>query len=505
MQYGFVLDQSRCIGCHACTIACKSENDVPVGDFRTWVKYTEEGSFPTVKRSFTVLRCNQCTDAPCVTICPVTALDKGLNGIVDVDPKLCIGCKSCMQGCPYDALYLNEDTGTAEKCHFCAHRVEQGLAPACAVVCPTEAIVPGDFDDSESVVSRMKREFDLVARKPEAGTSPNVLYREATDAGIDPSLTSSAGGHLWADRHPGTDHATESFEAQAAAARTTYTVAHNPLWGWRVTAYLLTKTLAAGLFVAPWIASLATGEFVQGTSLVTSSLALFFLIVTTAFLILDLKRPERFFYILIRPNFNSWLVRGTYFLMAFGFALTAQVGLALFDIGLPSAARVGLDVFTAIAATLSACYTGWLFGQAKGRVLWMRRNLWLHLIVQALVAGAGVSLMLNWAGVDVPAASTMRFVFMAALVAHLGLVLTEGMFAPKNREAEYARTIGLVKKGPFAKRHWRLGVVVGIVIPLLLCLTGAAPGLFVAGALAVFGLYIEKDILVRAGQALSIS
>lgn len=107
-----------------------------------------------------------------MTICPVNALEKRPDGIVDVDPTRCIGCKACMQGCPYDALYLNEASGTAEKCHFCAHRVEKGLAPACAVVCPTEAIIPGDFHDPESVVSTLRAKHDLTARKPEAGTGP---------------------------------------------------------------------------------------------------------------------------------------------------------------------------------------------------------------------------------------------------------------------------------------------------------------------------------------------
>src|SRR5204862_5428372 len=129
-QYGFVIDQRKCIGCHACTVACKAENDVPLGSFRTWVKYTEKGVFPEVKRHFSVLRCNHCDAAPCVTICPVNALTKRPDAIVDLDRDACIGCRACMQACPYDALSFNEDLGTTEKCHYCAHRTEVGLEPA---------------------------------------------------------------------------------------------------------------------------------------------------------------------------------------------------------------------------------------------------------------------------------------------------------------------------------------------------------------------------------------
>ena len=124
------------------------------GGFRTNVKYVEVGRFPSVKRDFLVQRCNQCTDAPCVAICPVGALWKLPNGIVDVDREACIGCRACMQACPYDALYLNEDLGAVEKCHFCAHRIEKGLEPACVTVCPVGAIIPGDFDDPDSRVGR---------------------------------------------------------------------------------------------------------------------------------------------------------------------------------------------------------------------------------------------------------------------------------------------------------------------------------------------------------------
>ena len=85
MEYGFLIDHRKCIGCHACTVACKSENEVPVGDFRTWVKYVEKGVFPDTRRFFTVLRCNHCDAAPCVSICPVNALHKRQDKIVDLD------------------------------------------------------------------------------------------------------------------------------------------------------------------------------------------------------------------------------------------------------------------------------------------------------------------------------------------------------------------------------------------------------------------------------------
>ena len=82
---GFVIDNRKCIGCHACSTACKSENDVPLGVNRTWVKYIETGEFPHTGRSFSVMRCNQCDDAPCMTICPTDALYRAPNGVVDFD------------------------------------------------------------------------------------------------------------------------------------------------------------------------------------------------------------------------------------------------------------------------------------------------------------------------------------------------------------------------------------------------------------------------------------
>jgi len=509
MQLGFVLDQSRCIGCHACTVACKSENDVPLGSFRTWVKYTERGEFPEVKRSFAVLRCNQCTQAPCVTICPVTALDKRPDGIVDVDPTACIGCKSCMQGCPYDALYINPDKGTAEKCHFCAHRTEQGLAPACAVVCPTEAIIPGDFDDPTSVVAKLRSEGSLRARKVEAGTGPNVFYNEVSDAGIDPQKTLSSGGHIWADRHPGLPHEARAFDDEKALmekqaeARTTYDVAHPPLWAGKITGYLFFKALAAGVFLAgafglPGVLGTAT----PATTVAVPLLGLFFLTITTVLLVADLKRPERFFFILTRPNWDSWLVRGTWFLIGYGGLLTIALGA-----GLMGAEHFGpaIQVLGCVGAFLSAAYTGWLFGQAKGRVLWMQRFLWLRLGVQALLGGAAVLMLTSeLVGFGAEAEGKIGSALVFGLFAHGLFLLFESKLAPNKREAEYARVLALLKSGPYSRLHWLGGVLFGTLVPLTLLslFPAAAP---VAALLALVGLWIEKDTLVRAGQALPIS
>ena len=197
MRYGFAIDHRKCIGCHACTVACKTEHEVPLGSFRTWVKYVERGSFPNTRRFFTVLRCNHCTDAPCVPICPTVALFKRNDGIVDFDKDRCIGCKSCMQACPYDAIYIDPNTNTAAKCNFCAHRVEVGLEPACVIVCPERAIIAGDVDDPKSEIARLVGREQVEVRKPEQGTGPNVYYIGADSASLTPTAIARGQDYLW--------------------------------------------------------------------------------------------------------------------------------------------------------------------------------------------------------------------------------------------------------------------------------------------------------------------
>ena len=215
MKYGFVIDNRKCIGCHACTTACKSEHDVPVGVNRTWVKQVEKGEFPNSRRLFSVMRCNHCTDAPCVNICPTTALFTRDDGIVDFDKDRCIGCKSCMQACPYDALYIDPQTQTAAKCNYCAHRVDVGLEPACVNVCPEQAIISGDMDDPSSEISGLLARLPVTARKPEKGTQPNLFYIDADEASLNPSSTPDTGEYLWSSQNLGVGHFAKEAEKMA--------------------------------------------------------------------------------------------------------------------------------------------------------------------------------------------------------------------------------------------------------------------------------------------------
>ena len=192
-----VIDHTRCIGCHACTTACKSENEVPLSVTRTYVKYVDTGYFPNVRRSFQVTRCNQCEDAPCVTACPTAAMHQRADGIVDFDKSICIGCKACIAACPYDAIFINPADKSAEKCNFCAHRLDVGLEPACVVVCPSEALLVGDMNDPLSKVSQIVNREAVAVRRPEKETRPKVFYKELTKSPLDPLAARRPEGGLF--------------------------------------------------------------------------------------------------------------------------------------------------------------------------------------------------------------------------------------------------------------------------------------------------------------------
>ena len=130
-----------------------------------------------VIRSFFVPKlCNQCDNPPCVQVCPVGATFRTDDGVVLVDKEYCIGCRYCIQGCPYGARYLDPETKTAEKCTFCYHRIVQGLAPACVEACPTQARIFGEVKKKASPLMRFMRKHAIGVLKPSLNTEPKVYY-----------------------------------------------------------------------------------------------------------------------------------------------------------------------------------------------------------------------------------------------------------------------------------------------------------------------------------------
>ncbi len=173
-----------------------------MGVTRTYVKQVEVGSFPNSQRHFQVTRCNQCNEPPCVDACPTTAMYRRPDGIVDFDRDKCIGCKACKAACPYDAIYIDPESHSAEKCNFCTNRIDIGLEPACVVVCPTQAILVGDMNDPGSHVSRILNRQKVEVRRPEKETVPKLFYLGAGEHTLDPQSPSnpqhtSADSQVW--------------------------------------------------------------------------------------------------------------------------------------------------------------------------------------------------------------------------------------------------------------------------------------------------------------------
>lgn len=175
MRRIMVIDETRCVGCEACVIACKNENRVPTGAYRDWVTQELRGTYPNLKLSIRSERCNHCSNAPCVTNCPTGASYYRGDGTVQIDRNLCTGCRACMAACPYDARYVHPD-GYVDKCTLCVHRLDKGLPTACQEVCPTKAIAVGDIDDPVSEVAKRLRDGSAYTLAPEAGTEPNIWY-----------------------------------------------------------------------------------------------------------------------------------------------------------------------------------------------------------------------------------------------------------------------------------------------------------------------------------------
>jgi Fe-S-cluster-containing dehydrogenase component/formate-dependent nitrite reductase membrane component NrfD len=499
MRYSFLIDHNRCIGCHACTVACKEEHDVPLGVYRTWVKYIEKGRYPDTRRHFGVLRCNHCDNAPCVEICPTIALFRRTDGIVDFDGERCIGCKSCMQACPYDALYIDPRSNTAAKCNFCAHRVEVGLEPACVIVCPEQAIVAGDLDDASSDISRIVAREKVAVRKPEKHTSPKLFYSGIEPELLRPAMMRPHSAHLWADKPLGEDIYASRGRRTEGLAREVYDVPHPAPWGKKIVAYLWTKSVAAGvLFVAALLLGLGY-DSPRLFFVFSPAVALAFTAATLLLLVFDLKRPDRFYYLFIKGNVRSWLVIGGYILGAYSFS--ACLWLAFGFIGKsPPSWLISVAAFLALGA---AGYTAFLFAQAKGRDLWQSPMFFWHLLIQALVSGSAALVLAN--SMASAAELPLPKILMVGLVLNLAATLAEAWLGHGNEDAALARRI--LTTGRLAAKFWGLCISAGVVLPLLLIVfwpDTAFPSV-ASALLALAGIWIFDDIWMTAGQAIPLS
>lgn len=239
VDLGMVIDLQRCVGCEACNIACKNENNLQEGVAYSSRITRTEGEFPNVSYEYIPTLCNQCRDAPCADGCPTSALEKGEGGITIQNPDQCIGCKYCMVNCPYDEIHLNKEDphpfwrdqtaaidggtsspqevkdavgveedappyynpnrevdpsehptrykGIVEKCNFCIHRLREDELPACVEECPADARIFGDLNDPDSKVSEILGKYGSEVLKPAEGTDPKVKYvREYNGGGYEP-------------------------------------------------------------------------------------------------------------------------------------------------------------------------------------------------------------------------------------------------------------------------------------------------------------------------------
>lgn len=406
-----------------------------------------------------------------------------------------------MQACPYDALYLNEDRGTAEKCHYCAHRTEIGLEPACVIVCPVHAIVSGDMSNENSEVATLVREQPTSQRKLEKGTKPRVWYVDALPEALVPGAPAQPPMYLWSDR-PTPPPVFPGF-GEPVGLTTTLDVGHPPVWGWHIWSYLTTKNVAAGaMIVAPFLGILKR-DVAKSVSVLDGYLpevvALIFITITTALLVHDLGRPERFLKILFHPNPKSWLVKGAWVLTAFGGLISASIAARFFGF---DAAADAIRWINLPVAIMASGYTAFLFGQCRGRDLWLERGLFLHLILRAAWLGLGVALMLEPLSRGQSNIASSSFIFFA--MCNFIWIVVERFRKPHSDDGRKAHALLTRDRSmTWVKRMLVFSAIIaamGVYMPFGPMASGAL-ALIVASA----GLFVYERAWIKAGQGVPLS
>jgi formate-dependent nitrite reductase membrane component NrfD len=460
-----------------------------------------------------------------------------------------------MQGCPYDALYIDPETSTAAKCNYCSHRVDTGREPACVTVCPEDAIISGDMDDRGTEISRTIANQDVQTRKPEKGTEPKLHYVDGDDTSTRSGTTAREEHYMWSDAPNNVETqgaAQEDFDLQRAAdslaesdvtfsdeseaktdggystssgnekntaskskterayelvheeAKRVYDVGenHHTSWGWEVYSYTWTKSISAGVMLV--LASMMLGGVIEpdDTLFGVGALAsVVFLGMTGVLLIIDLDQPMRFHWVLLRPNWNSWLVKGAYIITVFGAFLGLVIASWLF---VPSLLTHPVVLFVAILLSIAtAIYTAFLFSQSKGRDLWQSPAMPGHMIAQALVAGAAATGLIGVVAFD-GLLGPSRWILTAGLLAHAGFIASEIFTPHQTEDAEEAAA--RITRGQFRTAFWAGGILLGILLPLAILLTtGASVAVGIAGIASLIGLFAFEYCWITAPQTISLA
>lgn len=409
-RYAMALDTAACIGCNACTLACKVENASPSGIWMAPVIEREFGEFPDTRKAFLPLLCNHCEDAPCIAACPSGAISRRADGIVLIDQDVCCGTRACVIACPYGAIHYyhrpdplqtpfersrvaHHQAGTAKKCTFCAPRIDRGLQPACVEACPTGARIFGDIEDPASPVSLALAAREAVPLGTPRPTGPSVRY-----------LTEGV--------------------RKAGGTVKDITLHFRPQQQWRTVHALQFWLLGAGAGAFVMSRALAPQATFYGLDL-GAALAILLVAGTSVMLTSHLGKPARFLNAL-RNWRSSWISRGAVTDFVF---LAAAVGLALWPHG---PLRTPLTLIALISGLIVVLYPALSMAALGSVPAWRGWRLPAEALVEAAMAGTGlIGLVAGWSD------TTVHALFGAAL-ARLGLSAMWWQRAPARLAATWA-------------------------------------------------------------------
>jgi formate-dependent nitrite reductase membrane component NrfD len=401
------------------------------------------------------------------------------------------------------------------------------LEPACVVVCPTQAILVGDMNDSDSYVAQIINRDNVAVRRPEKETLPKLFYKGAHQATLDPLAARRPEGGLfmWSEQQEGSGYVTSgnpNFNNSSAAALLSYDVAHSIPWDWRVSLYTWTKGIASGVYLVAcllvflsWFNVGNNPIWLWATPIISGG----FLAITGALLLWDLEHPERFYLIFTRPQWRSWLVKGAFIIAGYTLVLALH-----FVASLAGSTRVQfwLMIPGVPLSILTAVYTAYLFAQAKARDMWQNPLLPPHLFCQALLLGAAILLplfvILRGAMVSDsllsgvidsirPEVSLLSWLLGISSLIHLLMVWGEVSLTHPTAHARLA--IWEMVKGQRYKNDFWTGMIlsfIGGLLPLLAMLGVLNISIGVAGApLALIGLMLFENAYVQAGQSVPLA